>query len=191
MVRNDERRRRLTDAGIGVLAREGARGLTHRAVDAEAQVPAGTTSNYFRSRSALVAGLTRRVYERLVPDPVVLAALAERPVGVELSTAYVQDIVDRLLSRREVTLALFELRLEAARRPELAEGVSRSQREAYAADVAFNRTRGLAGGPVEIALLHYAVDGLVLDRLTAPVAPELPVEVAVEQLVRRLLGGEG
>ena len=40
--RNDQRRATLVDAAIEVLAREGARGLTFRAVDAEAAVPAGT-----------------------------------------------------------------------------------------------------------------------------------------------------
>jgi DNA-binding transcriptional regulator YbjK len=50
MARNDERRRELADAGLAVLARDGARGLTHRAVDSAAGAPAGTASNYFRTR---------------------------------------------------------------------------------------------------------------------------------------------
>jgi hypothetical protein len=39
----------------------------------------------------------------------------------------------------------------------------------------------------EIALLHYAIDGLLLDRLTTPIDPDLSVDQVVEQLVRRLL----
>ena len=76
MVRNDERRAELADAGLAVLARDGARGLTHRAVDVEAGAPAGTASNYFRSRPALIAGLFARIGERLAPDPAVLGTLS-------------------------------------------------------------------------------------------------------------------
>ena len=74
MVRNDDRRRDLADAGLSVLAREGARGLTHRAVDHEAGVPTGTASNYFRSRDALIAALVERIGQRLAPDPATLPA---------------------------------------------------------------------------------------------------------------------
>lgn len=65
MVKNDSRRRTIADAGLTVLAREGSRGLTHRAVDIAAQVPTGTTSNYFRSRDVLIEGLVERIGERL------------------------------------------------------------------------------------------------------------------------------
>ncbi|MEE2048187.1 TetR/AcrR family transcriptional regulator, partial [Nocardiopsis tropica] len=41
MRQNPERRRALLDAAIDVLAEEGARGLTFRAVDARAEVPTG------------------------------------------------------------------------------------------------------------------------------------------------------
>ena len=43
MAGNPERRARLTDAGLRVLAEQGLRGLTHRAVDAQAGEPVGTT----------------------------------------------------------------------------------------------------------------------------------------------------
>ncbi|MFC6506917.1 TetR/AcrR family transcriptional regulator [Promicromonospora citrea] len=74
MATNSVRRAALADAGIAVLAREGARGLTHRAIDGEAGVPTGTTSNYFRSRDALVSGLFERIGQRLAPSPEDLAA---------------------------------------------------------------------------------------------------------------------
>ena len=44
---NALRRDHLADAAIELLAREGARGLTHRGVDAQAAEPPGTTSRYF------------------------------------------------------------------------------------------------------------------------------------------------
>ncbi|MEE3918042.1 hypothetical protein V2I01_03480 [Micromonospora sp. BRA006-A] len=97
--------------------RRGARGLTHRAVDAEAGVPTGTTSNYFPSRAALLAGLAERIFDRIAPDPAVLADLGRREPSLALMTDYLRDIVARTTREPGLTRALFELRLEAARRP--------------------------------------------------------------------------
>ena len=190
MARNTERRAAIADAGLSVLARDGARGLTHRAVDAAAGVPAGTTSNYFRSRDALVSGLVTRIGERLAPTQADLELRAGRPPSRELFAEYLHDIVRRLTEQREVTLALFELRLEAARRPEIAELLSAWQHAAFDADVAFNRAAGLPGDRREIALFHYASDGLLFDRLTGPIDPETATDEIVEALVAGLLPAE-
>ena len=135
MPRNPERRSQLADAGLAVLAESGARGLTHRAVDAAAGLPAGTASNYFRTRDALLGALGERIFERLAPDDSVLAPLAEQEPSVELVVDYVRYFVERLLKRPELPLALFELRLEAARRPGLNEILSRTLRQGFDAEV--------------------------------------------------------
>jgi DNA-binding transcriptional regulator YbjK len=59
----EERRRVLCDAAIQILALEGARGLTHRKVERQAGLPDGTTSSYFRTRSALLQATAERVAE--------------------------------------------------------------------------------------------------------------------------------
>ncbi|GAA3531669.1 hypothetical protein AFL01nite_20770 [Aeromicrobium flavum] len=51
----------VADAAVTVLARDGLRGLTHRAVDTEAGLPPGSTSNCFRSRSALLMAIVDRL----------------------------------------------------------------------------------------------------------------------------------
>src|SRR3954453_2356028 len=109
MAKNEARRTTLADAGIAVLAREGSRGLTHRAIDAEAGVPVGTTSNYFRSREALFTGLFERIGVRLAPNQEELAVRAEAKPSRALFADYTRDIVRRLTTHREVTLALYEL----------------------------------------------------------------------------------
>ncbi|MDR6867030.1 AcrR family transcriptional regulator [Microbacterium resistens] len=187
MAKNDARRRMLADAGIAVLAREGSRGLTHRAIDEEANAPIGTASNYFRSREALISGVFERIGERLAPTPEDLAARADRPPSRALFADYLRDIVRRLTTERDVTLALFELRLESARRPELAASLSSWLRSGFDGDVAFNEAAGLPGGRAEIALFHYAVDGLLLDRLTSPIDPDTSTDDVVESLVAGLL----
>lgn len=187
MVRNDERRRALTDAALSLLADEGARGLTHRAVDARAKVPTGTTSNYFKTRGDLLQGLVARIGERLAPDPEVLARLGRRKPSRRLYADYLRDIVRRLTREEDVTLALFELRLEAARRPEVEELIGAWLRAGFAGDIAFNAAAGLPGGAHEIALLHYAIDGLVLDRLTTSIDAGTSTDRVIDALVAGLL----
>ncbi len=53
----------MADAAIAVLADHGARGLTHRAVDQAAGLPPGTTSNYARTREALLTLTLTRIAE--------------------------------------------------------------------------------------------------------------------------------
>ncbi|MEU8313110.1 TetR family transcriptional regulator [Micromonospora sp. NPDC048169] len=188
MARNPERRTLLADAGLRVLADAGARGLTHRAVDAEAGVPTGTTSNYFPSRAALLAGLAERIFDRIAPDPAVLADLGRREPSLALMTDYLRDIVTRTTREPGLTRALFELRLEAARRPELRSALGGVLRQGYADDVAHHAAAGLPGGAYEVALLHYAVDGLLLDLLTTSIDAGFDTDQVVSDLVSRLVG---
>ncbi|MGK3646932.1 TetR/AcrR family transcriptional regulator [Pseudarthrobacter enclensis] len=58
-----DRRTQLLDAALAVVAEKGMKGLTHRAVDATAEVAEGTTSNYYRSRSALVDAVLERLLD--------------------------------------------------------------------------------------------------------------------------------
>lgn len=187
MARNPERRVLLADAGLRVLAASGARGLTHRAVDAEAGVPTGTSSNYFPSRAALLAGLAERIFDRLAPDPTVLADLGRREPSLGLMTDYLRYIVERTTREPDLTRALLELRLEASRRPELRQALGDVLRRGYADDVAFHVTAGLPGGAFEVALLHYAVDGLLLDLLTTSIDAGFDTDQVVSALVSRLV----
>ena len=56
-----DRRTELMDAALRVVADKGMKGLTHRAVDAAAQLSEGTTSNYYRNRAALVEAVLDRL----------------------------------------------------------------------------------------------------------------------------------
>ena len=50
-------RERLLDAAVRLVGSDGVRALTHGRVDTEAGLPPGSTSNHFRTRAALVAGV--------------------------------------------------------------------------------------------------------------------------------------
>ena len=47
----------LLDAAVEVLGERGMRALTHRAIDAEAGVAAGSTANYFPTRESLLEAI--------------------------------------------------------------------------------------------------------------------------------------
>src|SRR6266702_3933391 len=53
----------IADAAIATLARDGMRGLTHRAVDRAAGLPEGSVSYYFRTRQALLQATAERLAE--------------------------------------------------------------------------------------------------------------------------------
>ncbi|MFJ3201189.1 TetR/AcrR family transcriptional regulator [Streptomyces sp. NPDC086989] len=58
-----DRRTLIADTAIALVAAAGLRGLTHRAVDGAARLPAGSTSYYFRTRTALIGACYQRLAE--------------------------------------------------------------------------------------------------------------------------------
>ncbi|GGS91735.1 TetR/AcrR family transcriptional regulator [Streptomyces chromofuscus] len=189
MASNPERRAALVDAGVEVLAREGARGLTFRAVDAAAGVPVGTASNYFGGRDDLLRQIDARLHRRLAPDPEVLGRLMRAPKDRALVTALMQDLMTRMVRDRPGFLALLELRLEATRRPGLRASYTESVRGQLEYGMGFHREAGLPGGDETVVVLYLAMLGLIVEHLTLPgvldgVLPEVQVpEGLVERVV--------
>jgi AcrR family transcriptional regulator len=109
------RARQVADAAIAVLADHGARGLTHRAVDQAAGLPPGTTSNYARTREALLTLILARIAE------LDLAEGAAGVAGSGLADGVAQMVHQWIIEpgRRQRFLARLELAFEATRRPEL------------------------------------------------------------------------
>ncbi|MGW7406230.1 TetR/AcrR family transcriptional regulator [Streptomyces sp. NPDC054833] len=189
MAGNPERRAALVDAGIEVLAREGARGLTFRAVDTGAGVPVGTASNYFTGRDDLLRQIDSRLHTRLAPDPEVLTALMRSPKDRALVTALMRDLMRRVTRDRTGYLALLEMRLEATRRPELRGSFTRSVRGDLEYGMEFHRQAGLPGGDETVAVLYLAMLGLILEHLTLPGVLDgvLPGVDVPDGLVERLV----
>ncbi|MHA5050974.1 TetR/AcrR family transcriptional regulator [Streptomyces sp. SD15] len=168
MARNPERRAALVDAAVAVLAREGARGLTFRAVDGEAAVPVGTSSNYFTDRDDLLFQIDAHLHRRLAPDPTVLAELLKGPRDRSLVLEFMRDLLARATRDRTGYLALFEMRLEATRRPALRASYTRSVRGDLEDGMEFHRGAGLPGGDGAVTVLYLAMLGLLLEQLTLP-----------------------
>ncbi|MET9395578.1 TetR/AcrR family transcriptional regulator [Streptomyces sp. NPDC006624] len=109
----------VADAALALLAERGMRGLTHRAVDEAAGLPQGSTSNLARTRQALLELTVRRLADREAR----VLALHEMPgprAGTDSLVNALALAAHRALTRhRALTLARYELALEATRRPEL------------------------------------------------------------------------
>ena len=117
----EERRRDLCDAAIQLLADDGAKGLSHLKVDRKAGVPDGTTSFYFRTRSALLRAVAERLAEL---DLAELQSVADSSTNRKddaspsrLSQVVIQAASEPQLSR---TKARYELTMQATRDPSLA-----------------------------------------------------------------------
>ncbi|WEB44999.1 TetR family transcriptional regulator [Streptomyces yunnanensis] len=189
--RNPERRAALLDAAIEVLAREGARGLTFRALDVQAGVPVGTASNYFANRDAMLTQAGERVYERLEPDEAVIAAGLAGPRDRARVTELMHDLVERVAAFPTGFLALLELRLEAIRRPELREVLTRRIRSDVDQNIGYHLNSGLPGDATMVVLLYLALNWLIFESLTLPdLFSADQRQDLVTALVERLLAGQ-
>jgi AcrR family transcriptional regulator len=111
------RREELADAGVRLIARGGIRALTHRSVDEEAGLPAGSTSYYARTRRELRRLVVDRIAEGTQTDIDLL------PVPPRLTRTEVARIasafLDRLAARDQVQAARFALLFELREDDEL------------------------------------------------------------------------
>ncbi|WP_433265612.1 TetR/AcrR family transcriptional regulator [Actinosynnema sp. CS-041913] len=187
MTRNPARRTALVNAAIEVLAREGARGLTFRAVDAEAGVPTGTASNYFTNRDDLLRQVGEHIHVRLQPAPERLARIARARKDKGLLVQLMQELVDRLEQDRAGYLALLELRLEATRRPQLQESLTKTISESLEENIRFHVDAGLPGDRTTVVSLYLAMSGLAVEHLTLPeVLPTSTLDDLIVALVDRV-----
>lgn len=119
----EHRRRILCDAALQLLAHEGAKGLSHPKVDHFAEVPNGTTSFYFRTRSALLLAAAERLAELDLVDLMSVAAPAdpdETTVSTGTSRLAAMVMLAAAEPRLSRTRARFELMLQSHRDPQLA-----------------------------------------------------------------------
>lgn len=180
-----DRRTVLLDAALELVGTQGMRGLTHRAVDAAAGVPPGSTSNHFRTREALILGIVERFIARE-------RAMATEPYDeVDASPDGVAAALGRFVERalgpdRAVTLARYAILVETAQNPDLLrEGMApgAGQVDAWALDLI---TRAGSQDPArDLGVLANYVTGLVLHELALP-TPDLDATARIRGVVDSL-----
>lgn len=168
-------RHRALDAAVTLVGTEGVRALTHGRVDAAASLPPGSTSNHFRTRAALVAGVIEWI-----------AAAERQDAGAPVFHTR-EDFVAGLSRMIEIqsgplgarTRARYALFLEAdaeAARP------LREQRvrfEGWVRSILFDL--GETDATQRAPFLMAAAEGLLLHRLT--VDPQAPIEPVITRAV--------
>lgn len=156
-----DRRTHIADAIIETLAREGSRGLTHRAVDDTAGLPRGSTSYYLRTRASLLGAAVDRLAES--------DAVALRPRRGETLAKRLARLVEQLCTDdRHRTLARYELSLEAVRRPELRAALDAGSQQVRTAIVDHLVQEGASDAEALAGDVMALLDGLILHQLTAP-----------------------
>jgi AcrR family transcriptional regulator len=184
---NPERRDQLADAAIEVLAQDGARGLTHRAVDAAAGVPSGTTSRYFRTREALVQAIVRRALGSLAASLQQMGAVPRPPGPDALADAVAQTVRDAVTARRARSAAIFELMLEGRRNDELGLQVNEARNALMELLRQIGKATEVELSDRQVVQLLILATGTVVTALTAPAEAGRPGELfgeTVETLVR-------
>ncbi|MGK5684255.1 TetR/AcrR family transcriptional regulator [Actinoplanes sp. URMC 104] len=171
---NTDRRAAIADAAIGIVAAEGLRALTHRAVDRALELPAGSTSYYARTRRQLVELMVQRLANRTVAD----LAPAGDPA----------ELFERLAERADDHRVRYALMVDLAGDPELHPLLTTASpaRAGFLAAAEATLARAGVPDPAEHAPGFIAlVDGLLFDRVAGSGAAGAGI---VEAYLRGLRG---
>jgi DNA-binding transcriptional regulator YbjK len=178
-------RSRILDAAVELLGTQGLKALTHIRVDVLAGVPKGSTSNYFRTRAALQAGVVERLAEL---DLAELVSPPSPPADVGAFVALLAHAVETATTAsRTRTIARYVLCLEGThnedvRRPLLA------GRTYFRSFIETTTERLGAADPVAAATALTALgDGMIIHRVT--VDPEADVLAPIDAVVRAFVPG--
>jgi AcrR family transcriptional regulator len=182
-----KRREHLLDTAIELIGTRGMHGLTHRALDAAAGLPAGSASNHFRSRAALLDAVVERFSDRERANWEELALRTAPRTPQELARTLAEFAKDATGPNGALTMARYAILVEAgihpAVRPRLAATGSRVN--AWAT----NWFR-IAGSPdperhAPVIMNHWT--GVVLHQLAMPdpaFDPYPQIEMLVTALIR-------
>ncbi|MGP3974253.1 TetR/AcrR family transcriptional regulator [Streptomyces sp. 8N114] len=181
----------LLTAAVAVIADEGLRGLTHRAVDKRAKVPAGSTSYYFRTRQALFAGVVAFIAEQEVAEieaATVAEELAEAPRVRQVADRFAGVLAHWLGPQRDRTRARLEIILLTARHPEGELGAELLRvrenfvRQAQLLATALGSPNPEEGGRTVVAF----AEGLTYDGVTRP-GPDTTDRAALREMLEKVL----
>ncbi len=167
MPPNPQRRTLILDAAIDTLNEDGVGGVTHRQVDERTALPPGTTSNYFRTRLALLQATAGRVVELHWQNVAALQQLSgqagDRNAIVALMAALISSPEP---TARRLLIARYELSLEATRRAELRPFMDEIASAALKSARAVVEWGGIDATDQQLARLSRLLNGLAFSQLT-------------------------
>jgi len=178
MTARPDRRAQLLDATIAVIGRGGLSAVTHRAVEAEAGLPHGSTTYYFKTRQHLIDAAVEHL---MVVDHEAVDWIAHE-IAMVLAEGRGELDHDRLAGgitawirqRPELQLARYELTLAGSRRAEVRERM-RAGRETFVRMlVPIVVAVGSPDPERDASALLAMLDGLILNELTGRPEGEEP-----------------
>jgi DNA-binding transcriptional regulator YbjK len=181
-----DRRGTIAQAALEVLEAEGGRGLTHRAVDRRARLGEGSTSNYFPTREALLTAALQRLVELERPAVQEMKDLAPGgPYEPRRAAELVAGLIGGWLSpeRFGLTVARYELILEARRRPRFQLELDEVRREYRLLAEQLLPAAGCAEPRRHAPHLLTILDGIMVNQLFASATALTDAEMA-DQLTR-------
>ncbi len=182
------RREEILQSAIAVLGAQGVRQFTHRAVDAAAGLPAGSTSNCYRTREALVSGAVAYVARREREGWEEVANSVRPQSGHELAVALATFVQRATGPDRSLTLARFSLFVEAALRPDLQRQLSATAQAVREWSTQWLRLVGSRHPERDCRIILDCLDGILLHQLAFP-DPALDPTEEITALVDALLAG--
>lgn len=181
------RQEQLADAAIEVLGAYGLRRLTHRAVDVEARLPAGSTSNYFRTRHALLTAVLRRMSALDRADWRQLTESVAPRDAADLAGLLTRFVANALGPGRHRTLARYALCVEAVSRPDLQEELRRGNAEIVGWASPWMRRIGSPAPERDCRLMLDYLDGVMFHQVAfadPTFNPEPGIRIVLGRLVR-------
>jgi AcrR family transcriptional regulator len=158
----------LLDAAIRVLGERGMRALTHRAVDGEAGLSAGSTANYFPTREALFEAIVERVsaLERDHFDEIAAKVCPTTPA--ELGGALAGFARDATGVHRALTLSRYAILVEAGNNTKIRRQLAETGSRVNAWFANWLRLIGSCDPDHDVHLLGNYITGLMLHQLAIP-----------------------
>ncbi|WP_324651819.1 TetR/AcrR family transcriptional regulator [Georgenia sp. H159] len=175
-------RDRALDAAIDLLGTGGLRALTHRRIDQHAQLPPGSTSNYFRTRDALLTAAADTIVERELAG----AGAAFAPTSTDEFLEALVALVDHITrDQRTVTTARLVLFMEASHHPALRESLWRGRALFATALEPVLRDLGARDPGTAASAVMACCEGLILHRIARD--DDTDVRPALDLVVRAAL----
>jgi AcrR family transcriptional regulator len=183
------RRNELLDAAITVLGERGIHALTHRAVDTRAGLPAGSASNHFRTRDALLDAVVERFAARERELWEELAMSMYPTTALELAEVLTAAARTATGPQRTLTLARYAILVEAGIRPAMRPQLLATGARVNEWFMTWLRVAGSAdpGHDAPIIMNHWT--GVVLHDLAIP-DPAFDPADQITALVTTVLGAQ-
>jgi DNA-binding transcriptional regulator YbjK len=162
------RREDLLDAAISVLGEHGIHALTHRAVDGAAGLPAGSTSNHFRTRDALLNAVVERFAARERANGDEIAARLYPVSAEELARALAVMATEATTTHRTLTLARYAILIESGIHPALRAQLLATGARVNAWFMNWLRVAGSSDPNRDAPILMNHWTGIVLHELAIP-----------------------